>query len=109
MKTKTGILIITIILIGVLTMSMMYSKIKDNDYNIAIKIAEKKFISFNINRNDFKLIKIENDIIKNADDWKLTYLDKNCISKDGLRNFKGGEVFIIVNIKKEEAIIRWGE
>jgi hypothetical protein len=54
-------------------------------------------------------VKIENEIFKNIDSWKLTYLSKELISKDGRREGKGGETFISVNIKTENATIGWGE
>ena len=91
-------------------MSMIHTNKEDSDYRTAVSIAEKKFAGFQINRNDYKLIKIENDVLKaNAANWKLTYLSKSCISKEGLRNCKGGEVFITVNIKTEKVTINWGE
>jgi hypothetical protein len=95
--------------IGILTMSMIGLKENDSDYQRAISIAEKNFSSFKIKRNGYKLIKIENDVVKNSETWKLTYLSKSCLSKEGLRNCKGGEAFITVNIKTEKAAINWGE
>lgn len=108
-KHKPRIFLIAIIIIGILTMSMMYSKIKDNAYRTAITIAEKKFATLKINRDDYKLIAIENNIIKNGESWKFTFLSTGCISKEELRNCMGGEIFITVNIKTKEATIGWGE
>ena len=34
---------------------------------------------------------------------------KSCISKEGLRKCKGGEVFITVDIKTKKASVGWGE
>ena len=68
-------LMVVAFLVSMLTMSMTVFK-EDGDYKIAVSIAEKEFPNFGIKRNDFKLIKIENDITKSSEKWKLTYLVK---------------------------------
>jgi hypothetical protein len=107
-KSSLLVMLITF-LIGAITMSMINIKTTDDDYQKAISIAEKSFSTFQVNREKYKLIKIENEIFKNIDSWKLTYLSKELISKDGRREGKGGETFISVNIKTENATIGWGE
>ncbi|MGV3538901.1 MAG: hypothetical protein ACO1OQ_03770 [Rufibacter sp.] len=82
----------------------------DQDYKLAISMGEKEFGNFKIKRDKYKLIRIENDILKNnAENWKLTYLHKSCLSKEGLRICKGGEAFITVNLKTKKATLGWGE
>lgn len=103
-----------IISITLLTIAMSNARqdvSEDNDYKMAISIAEKYFPEFKLNRADYKLVKIENDIFGkgNIPNWKLTFKDKKLFSKDGLIG-KGGEVFIEVDLQAKKAkILGYGE
>jgi hypothetical protein len=96
-------------LVALFSISMIYLKGEDTDYEKAILIAEQKFSTFKVKREDFKLIEIKNDILKNnGHTWKLTYLVKRCIS-EGIRDCLGGETYITVDISTGEATVASGE
>ncbi len=83
----------------------------DLDYKTAISIAEKSFPENKLKRENYKLVKLENNIFEKGDvlTWKLTFKDKKLFSREGLIG-KGGEIFIEVNLKDKQAkIIGYGE
>ena len=103
--------IISIVLLTIAMSNARQDVSEDNDYKMAISIAEKHFPEFKLKRLDYKLVKIENDIFGkgNVSNWKLTFKDKKLFSTDGLIG-KGGEVFIEVNLtEKKVKILGYGE
>ena len=105
---------VLLVFVAFLTLSMSnatQNNSYDTDYTTAISIAEAHFPDFKLKRADYKLIKIENELVGKVNilNWKLTFKDKKLFSKDGLIG-KGGEVFIEVNLEDKNAkIIGYGE
>jgi len=106
---RLSLFLIITALSGIFTIATARPTVKDRDYHTAIVLAEKKFRTLKVKRSYYKLIDMENNILKNGYSWKFTYLSNNCISKDGLRNCLGGEIFIEVNVKSKEATVHFGE
>jgi hypothetical protein len=96
-----------------------YSQIIENDdvvYLQAIELSDSLLFDMDAQRSDFRLISIENMLIKGEefigpDIWHLTYKLKSIIPEDdkGMVG-AGGEIFIEVNTKKRIAkILGYGE
>lgn len=86
----------------------------NEDYKTAVLIAEKLLPELKLNRDDYKIITIENMVVsgdkyEGPSIWKITFKSKAIFIEDDMVG-KGGEVFIKVNLKKKKAnLMGYGE
>jgi len=83
----------------------------DSDYQKAIQLADDLFPELKLKRSDYKLIGIQNMVIKGQQYegphiWRITYKLSSLIPKDEMGMIgAGGEVFIKVDIKNNKATV----
>ena len=121
MNIMKGILIVTSI-IFLFFLTGFYSnnkqEIKDvqnEEYKIAVIIAEQLLPEIKLKRENYKIVTIENMIIsgdkfEGSDIWKITLKSKSLFGEDGELTGKGGEVYIKVDLKLNKAsLLGYGE
>jgi hypothetical protein len=126
MKRKMFFTIFLITLVSIFTFStvqtnnetdVLINNLDDTaDYKIVITLADELFPELELQRDNYKLIKIENLIVKGEKYlgpyiWHLTYKQKNLIHEDENEEIgAGGEVFIEVNLNIRKAkLLGYGE
>lgn len=91
-------------------------EVKDVEYLKVIELADNLFPTIEIERQEYKLISINNMVIKSSDYqgphiWHLTYKLKSIIPDDENSIIgAGGEIFIEVNLIENKAkLLGFGE
>lgn len=121
MNLTKGILIVASI-ISLFFLTGFYSNnkqemkdVQNEEYKIAVTMAEQLLPEIKLKREDYKIITIENMIIsgdkfEGSDIWKITLKSKSLFGEDGKLTGKGGEVYIKVDLKLNKAsLLGYGE